>query len=227
MTVILDNYHRDPPPGFRGFRPDLPVRFYTRHLPHWRQDGATYSVTFRLNDALPPDVLRELRTLKEQYDRTHPAPRSEKDWEEYARKITQLSEDSLDTGYGACYFAESHNAKILADALQFYQKTQCEVPCLVVMPNHAHAVMKPLPTFELEDVLQGIKAYVARQVNQRRNALGSIWEQESYDRIIRDTKHLENVVRYFGRNGTKANLPPDIFIRWISPEWQAAGWDFD
>src|SRR5258707_12522120 len=40
-----------PPPGFQGLHPDKPVTAYQRHLPHWRQDGATYFVTFRLADA--------------------------------------------------------------------------------------------------------------------------------------------------------------------------------
>jgi hypothetical protein len=41
------------PPGFRGLDPNLPIRFYQRHLPHWRQVGATYFVTFRLADSIP------------------------------------------------------------------------------------------------------------------------------------------------------------------------------
>lgn len=227
MTVIFDSFDRQSPPGFRAFNPDMPVRFYSRHLPHWRQDGATYFVTFRLNDALPPEVLNELKSLKEQFDRTHPGRRTDQNWEEYARTVTQLAEVSLDKGYGECHFADPANSQILADALRFYHTTQCEVSCLVVMPNHAHAIMKPLESFELEDTLKLIKGYAARETNKRRNATGSIWEQESYDRIIRDTTHLENVIRYIGRNGSRAGLPEHKFYRWISPDWQAAGWDFD
>ena len=46
-----------PPPGFRGLNPEQPVQIYYRHLPHWRQAGATYFVTFRLADALPQEKL--------------------------------------------------------------------------------------------------------------------------------------------------------------------------
>ena len=39
------------------------MRVYERNLPHWRQEGGTYFVTFRLADSLPAsvaeDVLRE------------------------------------------------------------------------------------------------------------------------------------------------------------------------
>ena len=53
------------PPGFRGLHPDVPVTVYYRHLPHWRQDGATYFVTFRLDDALPQCKLDELARFAE------------------------------------------------------------------------------------------------------------------------------------------------------------------
>ena len=52
------------PPGFRGLDPNKRVRIYTRHLPHWRQDGATYFVTFRLADSLPEAMLIEIRNLR-------------------------------------------------------------------------------------------------------------------------------------------------------------------
>ena len=48
------------PPGFRGLDPNKSLRIYTRHLPHWRQDGATYFVTFRLADSLPEAKLIEI-----------------------------------------------------------------------------------------------------------------------------------------------------------------------
>ena len=67
------------PPGFRGWDPDKRVRIYTRHLPHWRQDGATYFVTFRLADSLPEAKLTEIKNLRAWWEHNYPEPRSEKD----------------------------------------------------------------------------------------------------------------------------------------------------
>ena len=53
-----------PPPGFQGLHPDKPVTVYVRHLPHWRQEGATYFVTFRLHDSLPQSKLQELDRVR-------------------------------------------------------------------------------------------------------------------------------------------------------------------
>src|SRR5687768_108314 len=88
MAVIFESFQREPPPGFRGLQPDIPVTFYTRHLPHWRQKGATYFVTFRLNDALAPKQLQELVELKRQWEVKNPGQKTEDLWEKYAREVT-------------------------------------------------------------------------------------------------------------------------------------------
>jgi hypothetical protein len=63
-----------PPPGFQGLREDLPLDAYVRHLPHWRQPGATYFVTFRLADSLPKVKLDELAGLRREWERLNPPP---------------------------------------------------------------------------------------------------------------------------------------------------------
>ena len=74
------SFNLPPPPGFRGLDENLPLTFYTRNLPHWRQKGATYAVTFRLNDALPQSKLQELKRHRARWEQQHPEPRSERDW---------------------------------------------------------------------------------------------------------------------------------------------------
>ena len=46
-------------PLFRPFNPDGELHIYCRNLPHWRQSGATYFVTFRQDDSIPAKVLKE------------------------------------------------------------------------------------------------------------------------------------------------------------------------
>ena len=48
-------------PEFYGLDPAKPLSVYRRNLPHWRQDGATYFVTFRLADSVPLDKVRQWR----------------------------------------------------------------------------------------------------------------------------------------------------------------------
>lgn len=53
MSHSAGEWNLPAPPGFQGFREDLALNSYELDLPHWRQDGATYFVTFRLGDSLP------------------------------------------------------------------------------------------------------------------------------------------------------------------------------
>ena len=94
----------DPPPGFRGLHPDLPVTIYHRRLPHWRQPGATYFLTFRLADALPQSKQSELQQWRAEWELTHPEPRNEAEWLDFARRHAVRVEGWLDEGYGECVF---------------------------------------------------------------------------------------------------------------------------
>ncbi len=58
-------------PVFRPFDPDGPVRVYVRHLPHWRQPGATYFVTFRQDDSIPQSVLAEWVDIRSRWFEAH------------------------------------------------------------------------------------------------------------------------------------------------------------
>jgi hypothetical protein len=78
----------------------------------------------------------------------------------------------------------------------------------------------------LEEVLDSIKGFVSRKVNAKLGRSGALWQEKSYDRIIRDEEHLFRVVQYIGRNPGKAGLPRHAWIRWIHPEWERAGWGF-
>jgi len=225
--MSTSSFNLPPPPGFRGFDENVPLTFYTRNLPHWRQKGATYAVTFRFNDALPQSKLQELKRHRERWEQQHPEPRSERDWKLFGQIVIRNTERWLDEGYGECHFRDAGLAAKMVDALRFYEQTKCSVPCFVVMPNHVHAVMRPLEQHQLEDVLQVMKGFVANRINQTLGRSGSIWKEESYDRIIRDSEHLYRVVQYLGRNGRNAGLPDGQFVRWISPEWIEAGWGFE
>lgn len=221
MTVEVLNLPPSPP-GFRGLRPDLPIKTYHRRLPHWRQKGATYFVTFRLADSLPQAKLEQLRQWREQWERTHPEPRLDAAWKEFAREHFRLAEGWMDEGHGECVFRSQELAKILSDALLYFQGQRYLVSCFVVMPNHCHVVVRPDGERELEQILDSWKGYVAHEVNRRLGRRSSLWQEESYDRIVRDDEHLFRVVQYIGRNPRT----DERWRRWIHADWEQLGWGF-
>jgi type I restriction enzyme R subunit len=53
---------------FRGFDEFGDMHsYYHGHLPHWRQSGCTYFVTFRLADSLPQRVVDEIEYERDQW----------------------------------------------------------------------------------------------------------------------------------------------------------------
>ncbi|QEG36478.1 transposase [Bythopirellula goksoeyrii] len=226
---MVDNssFHLPPPSGFRGLHPDLPIQRYERHLPHWRQAGATYFVTFRLADSLPQSNLHLLKQLRSDWERTHPPPRSEKDWTEYAREVTTSVEHWLDEGYGVCHFRNKRWCEELRSRLHHFQDQRYQLSCWAILPNHCHAILRPFEGYSLEDLVGSLKGVAARNINSVLGLSGQLWQEESFDRILRDEEHLWRVVQYIGANPRKAGLENEnAWRRWIHPDWEAAGWGF-
>ncbi len=241
MTVTA--WNRQPPPGFQGLCEDLPLRVYSRHLPHWRQDGATYFVTFRFQDSLPQSKLHELEEFKRAWAVRHGVRRTlrrtdwqsvllrdipRRHWEAFAHALMVRVEAWLDEGMGECWMARPEVSEIVAQALHCYDNDQYELGCYVLMPNHVHAVLRPLrpQVLPLEKILQSRKRRTSREINALVGRSGSLWQEESFDRIIRDEEHLERCIQYIAANAAKAGIPCGYAQRWLRPEWRALGWEF-
>jgi len=217
-----------PPAGFLGLREDAPLVGYFRHLPHWRQEGATYFVTFRLGDSLPQAKLQELAAWRAEWERQHPHPRSEAIWQDLSREVMRRVEAWLDQGLGSCAIRNHANAATVTDVLHHFDGQRYELGSYVVMPNHVHLLVRPLlgDQHPLEHIIQSWKQFTAKRLNARLGKSGSLWQEESFDRIVRDEEHLYRCIDYIGTNAAKAGLPPTSCPRWIRPAWEACGWKF-
>jgi putative transposase len=206
-----------PPLGFTGIDPSKVVIIRRRHLPHWRQDGATYFVTFRLADSLPQHCVRELLEDRDAWRKTHPDP-SDADWTEYHRRAFAKLDSWLHEGHGSCCLNDDGNALHVSGAMRHFDGTRCLLGCMVVMANHVHAVIRPDTGHELGALVQSAKRFSATRINARMGRVGqSLWQEESFDRLVRDTAHLRRTVRYVERNAL-AIARPDRF--WIREDWR-------
>lgn len=240
-----------PPLGFQGLREDLPLNCYERRLPHWRQEGATYFVTFRLNDSLPQSKLHELEGIRREWLRSHPPPHSNEQRDDLARATARYVEYWLDQGYGSCVLKDHECREFLVNAMHHFdlggrpswssvqpatqqstdqegRPSRYELGCYVVMPNHVHAIVRPIDhqSHPLESLIGGWKQFTTIRINHRNQTTGALWQEECFDRIIRDEEHLWRVIQYIGRNPLRAMLPPEDYALWIRPEWEALGWRF-
>ena len=79
------------------------------------------------------------------------------------------------------------------------------------MPDHVHVLAQPLPrpgggVFNLAEILHSVKRHSARRINQLRGTQGPLWQDERYDRIIRDEAEFLEKWNYIRNNPVKAEL---------------------
>ena len=79
----------------------------------------------------------------------------------------------------------------------------------MVMPDHVHLLLRPAPGVSLECISKGIKGPAARTINKRRGTKGRLWQDERWDRIVRDQEEFEEKLRYMFGNPVKAGLVDD------------------
>lgn len=217
--------------GFREFNEYGEVRIYEHGvLPHWRQDGCTYFVTFRLADSLPRSVWGGLQDERKAWLRAHGVDPSAKDWKrpfaklsqqlqrEYERSVGAQLNRHLDEGHGECLLRHGSTSDIVAAALDHFHGERVWTGDFVVMPNHVHVLMTPMDGFELEDVLRSIKGFSAKEINHALGKYGTLWQRESYDHIVRDERQLEAFQNYIRDNPAKAGLTEGDY-RYASAEY--------
>ena len=206
-----------------GVRPDQtnPLRsgIHSRgYLPHVKREGARYFVTFRLADSLPKVVLLRLQAerterlkllaaaepLAEGLDTG--AQLSEAALEvqrEYFRKV----EAYLDRGCGECWLRRVEIADLVAGAIRFFDGQRYQSKSWVIMPNHVHLVLWPMPNHTLSHILQSLKSYTGREANKMLQRSGQdFWQPESFDHWIRNDEDHARCCSYVVHNPVKARL---------------------
>jgi REP element-mobilizing transposase RayT len=79
------------------------------------------------------------------------------------------------------------------------------------MPDHVHALVQPLivkegGAYDLGEILHSVKSFSAHRINQQRRTSGSVWQDERFDRIVRDEKELNEKWQYIRNNPVKNGL---------------------
>jgi len=192
--------------------------YYNGFLPHWRQDGCTYFVTFRLADSVPQPVLDEWKYERDVWLEARGVDPKVSGWgqaiETLSKQDRQLFNrcfagklfEYLDRGHGECVLRIPRISTIVADSLLFFHSERLDTGDFVVMPNHIHVLMTPHAGFELETVLHSIKSYTANQINRELKRSGTLWMEDSYDHIVRDSKELLRIQSYIRANPENARL---------------------
>ena len=195
------------------FDPAAPLSVLDGNLPHWRQDGATYFVTFRLADSLPQAKLKEWLTERKAWLGRNPEPRTLDQKREYWQRFPERIHRWLDAGYGECVLARPEIRQLVVDALSHFEGDRYRLHSWVVMPNHIHVVVTPCGANQLSDILHSWKSFTAKAINATLNRSGTFWQKESFDHIVRSPEAMERIDLYILAN--PENLEPATYA--LSP----------
>ena len=183
------------------------------YLPHYDMSGLHQGITYRLADSLPGSA------------GVPPAPKSQSDAEKAERR--KQIERELNNGYGSCILRDKEIAKIVVDAWTFFDGKRYDLVAYVVMPNHVHVLIKTYEGFPLSKVIHSWKSFTAHEINKCLNIrkigvrdvrapkdnssmnharTSKVWQNEYFDRFIRDERHLAQAINYIHENPVKAGL---------------------
>src|SRR5207245_13287 len=70
----------------------------------------------------------------------------------------------------------------------------------VIMPDHVHFIITPYQEWSLSDILRRVKGNSARLINLKVRRQGTLWQDESFDRIIRHSEDLQKKCEYVAEN---------------------------
>ena len=175
------------------------------YLPHFDGNDTIQHVTFHLADSLPKEVLERLNL------EICNLPFDQQDVERRKR-----IEAWIDAGHGGCILREPVIAEMVQNTFLFFDGQRYRLLAWVVMPNHVHVLLQPLPGWTLARIVASWKKFTAARIcahlfpGNANLPIGAppspVWHREYWDRYIRDESHFHQVVAYIHANPVKAGL---------------------
>jgi ATP-dependent Clp protease ATP-binding subunit ClpA len=166
------------------------------NLPHWRQDGKIYFLTWRTADSLPATRVAQFQAERDQWLIHNPEPHTDEQKRDYTERFNRRWEQWLDEGHGACVLARPELRSLVESTLRYYDGEHYDLEAFVIMPNHVHVLVMPRPGHELSEITKSWKGVSARQVNQALGTEGTFWQKETFDHLVRSDAQFHRLVKY-------------------------------
>lgn len=160
--------------------------FRSRRLPHYHCVGQATFLTWRLHGSLPPN---------RSFSASIPSGKA------------FLTMDRLLDGRctGPIFLRDPAVAKMVMDAIFHRDLRAFQLHAFVVMPNHVHLLVTPLEA--VSKIMQSLKRFTARQGNLMLGRTGQpFWQDETYDRLVRNETEFERITHYIEWNPVSAGL---------------------
>jgi putative transposase len=172
-----------------------------RFPPRSDRRSAQQFVTLILADALPKKAItrmeHELATLPE--------------IERAALRRRRLH-GVLDAGNGSCRLLDPRQAALVEQVLRHGDGERYRLLAWVVMPNHVHALIEPLPGWAPERIVHAWKSLTAHVLAKGADGAPPLrsgrrlWLREFWERRISDAQHYRQALDYIHLDPVKAGL---------------------
>ncbi len=121
-------------------------------------------------------------------------------------------------------FPDAARDLILAHCIHGHGK-RIDLQAAVVMPDHVHLLLTPLPDNQgwphpLPFILKLIKGMSARSVNKLQGTSGPVWQEESFDHVLRCDGSFQEKLEYIRQNPVRKGLvakAEDYPWLWLAP----------
>jgi REP element-mobilizing transposase RayT len=144
-------------------------------------------LTWRLNGSLPDEqVLTAAATAEEAFT-----------------KMDRRLDDARD---GACHLRQPEIARMVVDAIYHHAKRlrYFDLHAFVVMANHVHLLVTPL--VPLPKLAASLKRLTAREAAHRIDIRGPFWQEEGYQREVRDDAELQQIASEIEMEPVRAGM---------------------
>ena len=170
--------------------------FLRRNLPHLYDELGTFFITYRLANSIPLSALKKLEHSSNNHD-----------FENFKNLFIKYDQLLDLTDFGVNYLINDKIVDICKGTLHYPDGKEYKLICYCIMPNHVHFVIRLLQgNSGISNIMKGIKGTSARKSNLFLGRTGKFWQDESYDRLIRNDVELYFVIKYVLLNPVKSRL---------------------
>ncbi len=196
--------------------------YKAHNLPHYFDSEKPVFITYRLKFTLPGRIMDRFAKRKQEWldDQANASPQD--------KQNTHNKKDGLhfawfDELLGKAddipqVLHEKDITDIIASSFQHFNELRYKLLAYCIMPNHVHVLFLPIncadgSVFPVSRIIYSWKRYSANQINRILKRKGALWQQESYDHVVRNEAEMMNVVNYIIQNPVKAGLV-DSWQQW-------------
>jgi REP element-mobilizing transposase RayT len=99
-------------------------------------------------------------------------------------------------------------------SLHHFDGTRYHLFALVVMNDHVHVILRPASEYRLEQIVHSWKSFTAHRLTRGTGRRPPLWQDEYWDRVLRDDQELRQKAEYILGNPQK-RWPECVDYRWV------------